>query len=170
MNNDHDQQLVSQYESIKSILKSLEKDFEQESQEYETFNKVLRNYYVHELKYKDTDKAKYTALKFIENNKNTLKKIQSIEKRENRLFSTTSNVALLTTIGAAVSASLAPALVVPAAAIAAVTALGGYIGKLKLDNDAKDEAKYLIQKMGLEALNEEGLANQVSGRTKSRTP
>lgn len=165
-------QLVSQHENIKSILKSLVEDSEQNSKEYKNLNRVLKNYYIQNLNYNDKEKATFTAINFIKNHKNTLEKIQNIERRENRLFSTTSNAALITTIGAAISASLAPALVGPAAAIAAATALAGYIGKLKLDNDAKDEVKNLIKvinKIGLDSLNEENSTTNLRETTKNNS-
>ncbi|MFC6631837.1 hypothetical protein [Microbulbifer taiwanensis] len=173
MKNEDNKKLVNQYQNIRSILKSLEKDSEQGSKDYENLNRMIRNYYMHNLNYGDKGKAAITASNFINNYKSSLKRIQDIEKRENRLFNTTSNAALLTTIGAAISASLIPTIVGPAAAIAAATALGGYIGKLKLDSDAKDEVKDLIEnitKAGLEELSAASLTSQASGTPKSGTP
>ncbi|MFN3237684.1 MAG: hypothetical protein ACE37D_11580 [Pseudomonadales bacterium] len=170
MKREQDRVFDSQHKSIQSILKSLEKDLEQESKEYKNLNEVLINYFIHDLNYSDTKKATSTASSFIKNYEDTLKKVQSIEKRESKLFSTTSNVALLTIIGAAISASAAPFAVVPAATIAAITAFLGYIFKLKLDSAAKDEVKDLIKninKIGMGALGEEGLPDKASGTPKS---
>ncbi|WP_444911070.1 hypothetical protein [Microbulbifer sp. PAAF003] len=147
MKSRNSENVPGKYEYIRSILKSLEKDSIDQSYEYDNFREIFKKYYVENLNFSNCAEMNFTASTFINENKYALEKIQKIEKLENQIFNATSNAAIWSTVGAAVFASLAPTFVGPVVVFAAATAIVGYLGKLKLDSDAENEARSLMGKL-----------------------
>ena len=129
-------------DQIKSLMRAIEKDSSVATNEH--VQQAISSWYKQHEGAMEAMAPLLKAREIIEKNQALLESLKEKERLERKIFRITSNAALITTVGAAVSATVLPAITVPAAVAASLAALGGYISKLKLDNDAMSGARKIV--------------------------
>lgn len=129
-------------DQIKAVIRAIEQDASVSTNEHIT--KAISHWYAQKEQAKDALGSLGRAQELIEKHKVLLDSIKEKERLERKIFRFSSNAALLTTVGAAISASVFPVATIPAVVAASVAALGGYVSKLKLDSDAMSEVRKML--------------------------
>jgi hypothetical protein len=161
---------------LNELLKAIEQDSSVVSTKNEHINNVLSKFYLdqknidnsftsfanaHEslssfVKAQESLSSLAKAHELVSKNNDLLNVLKEKERLEKRIFTATSNTALISTIGAAISASFLPAAVIPAAIVAGLAAIGGYVSKLKLEHDAIEGAKKILEQANSDSISTKG--------------
>ena len=134
------------HDQIRAVMRAIEQDASLPTNEH--IKKAISLWYAQQEQannaFKDAFANLDRAQEVIERHKALLDSIKGKERLERKIFQLSSNAALLTTVGAAISATVLPVVTIPAVVAASIAALGGYISKLKIDSDAMDEVKKML--------------------------